>query len=203
VWVLARINRAPSVIDAKTDDKVEKFVLLSNSHDGSLAVRIGLTPVRVVCRNTLAIAHGHEGSSLLRIRHRANIADNLAAVREVINLADQRFEATAEQYRKLAARDIDSADLRRYVDLVFTSPSIDDSAPPAHDRIFRQVERLFEEGRGASAISPSYWRAYNALNEYLGYVRGRSQDTRLDSLWFGNGAELNRRALHVALQMAA
>ena len=41
------------------------------------------------------------------------------------------------------------------------------------------------------------------MNEHLGYQRGRSQDRRLDQLWFGQGAVLNRRALTVGLEMAA
>ena len=48
IWVLAKLNRSPLVI-AKGDE-VEKFILLSHSHDGSLAVRCGFTPVRVSVR---------------------------------------------------------------------------------------------------------------------------------------------------------
>ena len=47
IWVLAKLNRDPLVI--AEGDEVEKFVLLSHSHDGSLAVRVGFTPIRVVC----------------------------------------------------------------------------------------------------------------------------------------------------------
>jgi hypothetical protein len=50
IWVLAKLNRDPLVI--AEGDEVEKFLLLSHGHDGSLAVRCGFTPVRVVCANT-------------------------------------------------------------------------------------------------------------------------------------------------------
>jgi phage/plasmid-like protein (TIGR03299 family) len=50
IWVLAKLNRSPLVIAA--GDEIEKFVLLSHGHDGSLAVRVGFTPIRVVCANT-------------------------------------------------------------------------------------------------------------------------------------------------------
>jgi phage/plasmid-like protein (TIGR03299 family) len=65
IWVLAKLNRDPLVI--AEGDTVEKFLLLSHGHDGSLAVRCGFTPVRVVCANTLAMAHGSDASKLIRM----------------------------------------------------------------------------------------------------------------------------------------
>ena len=67
VWALAQLNRDPSEI--VKGDEVQKFILLSNSHDGTTAIRVGYTPIRVVCVNTLAFAHEHKQSNLLRIRH--------------------------------------------------------------------------------------------------------------------------------------
>jgi hypothetical protein len=63
---------------------------------------VGFTPIRVVCANTLALAHADRaGSKLIRVRHTRRLADNLEALREVLDLADQEFTATAEQYRRL------------------------------------------------------------------------------------------------------
>ena len=53
IWVLAKLNRDPLVI--APGDEVEKFVLLSHGHDGSLAVRVGFTPIRVVCATRLPL----------------------------------------------------------------------------------------------------------------------------------------------------
>jgi hypothetical protein len=53
VWLLAKINK-PLKIAA--DDIVQPYALFANSHDGSMAINIKLTTVRVVCRNTLAVA---------------------------------------------------------------------------------------------------------------------------------------------------
>jgi hypothetical protein len=86
-------------------DEVEKYLLLSHGHDGSLAVRVGFTPVRVVCANTLSMAHGSDASKLIRVRHSKSLHENLANIREVMNLANAEFEATAEQYRLLADSD--------------------------------------------------------------------------------------------------
>lgn len=204
VWVLAKLSRAPIVIGQ--GDQVEKFLLLSNGHDGSLAVRVGFTPIRVVCANTLALAHKGGESQLIRLKHSSNVVANLANVRETVDAVNQRFEATAEQWRLLARKDINQADLRKYVRLVLAPELPDNEEPSARMKnLFERVFRLFEEGRGQNLPSAcgTLWGAYNAVSEYLGYEAGRSDDTRLSSLWFGEGVRTNERALQVALDMAS
>ena len=113
VWVMAKIQRPNSEI--VKGDEVAKFVLLSNSHDGTTAVRVGFTPIRVVCANTLAMAHSDKASKLIRVRHSKQVKQNLDAIRETMNVADEEFEATAEQFRFLASRQINAKDLEKYI----------------------------------------------------------------------------------------
>jgi phage/plasmid-like protein (TIGR03299 family) len=202
VWVLAKLNRDPLVI--AEGDEVEKYLLLSHGHDGSLAVRVGFTPVRVVCANTLAMAHGSDASRLIRVKHTKEIHGNLANIREVMDLANQEFEATAEQFKLLARRSINQADLRRYVKRVLGVQ--EDQEPSTRmSKIMEEIIALAESGRGNNlpAVRGTYWSAYNGVTEWLSYERGRSPGSRLNSLWFGGSATMNRQALDTALAMAA
>lgn len=201
VWVLAKLNRDP--IEVAPGDTVEKFLLLSHGHDGSLAVRVGFTPIRVVCSNTLALAHGSDASKLIRLRHSKSLHENLANIRQIVDAANAEFTATAEQYRLLARKDINQADLRKYVKRVL---GVNESEP-VPTRTANQIEevvRLCEAGKGndLASVRGTYWTAYNGVSEWLGYARGRSQASRIDSLWFGESAALNRVALQVALDLA-
>lgn len=214
VWILAQIKADP--MDIVPGDAVRKFILLSNGHDGTMAVRVGFTPIRVVCANTLAIAHANRQSALIKVRHTGNVAEDVAALRDVMNLANQEFEATAEQYRALARRQISSADLAAYVRLVFGKQKVTDAEGPAQDEepetrkpaehkiILGRVTEMFEKGRGndAPGVRGTLWAAYNAATEYLAYGRGKAADARLNSLWFGEAANINRRALATAIRMA-
>lgn len=204
VWVMAKINKDPSVIVPKVDDKVDKYVLLSNSHDGTMAVRVGFTPIRVVCANTMAFAIGHAGSQLMRIRHSGNVVDNLEKIREAMSLANQQFEANAELFRELSKRNINTEDLEKYVKSVFAVKA-DDEDEGAGKRVMGDIVRLFEGGRGndLEGVRGTYWAAYNAVSEYLQYERGNDGQVRLDSLWFGQSARLNKKALDIALKQAA
>jgi hypothetical protein len=46
----------------------------------------------------------------------------------------------------------------------------------------------------------SYWGAYNAVTDWLDHTRGKSEESRLHSSWFGEGRIIRERALQVALQ---
>lgn len=214
VWILAKLALANSVIVKKSDDRVVKYVLLSNSHDGSLALRAGFTPVRAVCDNTLTMAHNNAASALLRIRHTKNIKDTLAKVGEIMNIANQRFEATADELRFLASRNVDSESLQKYVTVVFPAAKSKDLVDELLERTMKRsgrrstvisdVTELFETGIGNTlpGVRGTWWAAYNAVTEFLTHRRGNDAERRLDSAWFGDGAVRNRRALSTAVAMA-
>ena len=117
IFVLAKLARDPIVVAA--GDEVLKYLLLSHSHDGSLAIRLGFTPIRVCCSNTMALAHRSDASKLIRVKHTRDVHENLENIRETMNVINAEFEATAEQYKALARKTINQADLEKYVRLVF------------------------------------------------------------------------------------
>ncbi|PKN68509.1 MAG: hypothetical protein CVU54_14420 [Deltaproteobacteria bacterium HGW-Deltaproteobacteria-12] len=196
VWVLAKIR--DSNMDIGRRDPVAHYILLSNAHDGSLAVYVGFTPIRVVCNNTLTLAHASKASQLLRIRHNFKLHANLDMVRDIMNVARHEFSATVEQYRHLQRHGIDMAGLEKYVRLVFSLPDHKSGRNLIHNVVY-----LFENGRGHQEAGRTYWGAYNAVSEYLNYFRGKTQDNTLSSLWFGDSIIINKQALNVALKMAA
>lgn len=207
IWVLGKINRDPIVIVPKADDTIEQYILLSNSHDGITAIRCGFTPVRVVCWNTLSWAHNlaqdqeKNAGKLLRVRHTKNAKQALHEIRDVMDLATQTFSASADQYRALAEHDCNEADLKRYVRIVWGHKPDDDAACKT---VLPRVEELVECGAGndLDGVKGTWWAAYNGITEYLSHQRGSSDEKRLDSLWFGSGVNMNRKALEVGLEMA-
>lgn len=204
VWVLAQLNRDNSEI--VTGDEVTKFILLSNSHDGTTAIRVGYTPIRVVCANTMAMAHNSKESQLIRIRHTRSSKSNLENVRDIMDNINVQFEATADQFRFLASKDFNQTDVRRYVKTLLGIENVIDGD------IKTRTRNILDEIIGTITDSPeqamigtrgTYWAAYNGYNSYLNYVKGRTEDNRLDSLWFGTGSNDNIKALKLAIEFAS
>ena len=203
VWVLAQLNRDNSEIVA--GDEVSKFILLSNSHDGTTAIRVGYTPIRVVCANTLAWAHSNTNSQLIRIRHTRSSKSNLENVRDIMDNINAGFEATAEQFRFLASKDFNQADIRRYVKTLLGIEKVVDADIKTRTRnILDEIIGIITDSPEQAMIGTrgTYWAAYNGYNSYLNYVKGRTEDNRLDSLWFGAGSNENIKALNLAVEFA-
>jgi phage/plasmid-like protein (TIGR03299 family) len=200
VWVLGRV--AGGEAEVTKGDPIEQFVLLANSHDGSLAIRVGFTMVRVVCQNTLQASLDSEASKLIRIHHTGSASKALKGVAEIMDVAKAEFAATTEQLKVLAGVGCSTETLRKYVRAVFAPIArIDDES--AAKPTLAKVVPLFEGGRGAELSRGTLWGAYNAVTEYITHERGKSLDTRVEGQWFGDGAKLIQRALDVGLGFAA
>lgn len=201
VWVLAQLNRDNSEI--VPGDEVGKFILLSNSHDGTTAIRVGYTPIRVVCVNTLSYAHKHTNSQLIRIRHTRSSQKNLEQVRDIMDNINVGFEATAEQYRFLASKTFNQKDIEKYVKIVLNIKGADEDIKTRTRNIMDDIlARIEGPKQSAANVRGTYWAAYMGFNEYLNYAKGRTIDNRLDSLWFGQNANENNKAFEVAMSMA-
>ncbi len=204
VWVLCQLGLENTEI--VKNDEIAKFALLSNGHDGKLAVHFGFTPIRVVCANTEAMARGSQASKLIRVRHHRFVKNNVEKLRDIMNLANQEFETTAEQYRFLASRSINSSDLEKYVKIVLdVQGKEDDDISTRTKNIIGTIEELFVDGQGNDLpqVACTYWAAYNAVTEYLNYTKGRNAENRMDSLWFGQNGNLSHKALDTALALAS
>lgn len=200
VWVLAKI--AGDDMDIAKGDPVSKYILLSNSHDGTQAIRLGFTPIRVVCANTLAMAHNNGASQLIRVRHGRNAKTDLDSLRDVMSLANASFEATAEQMRSLARKTINQNDLKKYVKTVLGFEGEDDTLSTKAKNIVNDVIALAEHPTNYAARG-TVWGAYNAVTYYLSHEAGRNADNRLNNLWFGSGVNDNLKAFNEALKLAA
>lgn len=207
VWVLAKMNGGDA--EVSKGDKVLPYLLLSNSHNGSSAVRVAFTAIRVVCWNTLSAASSKTKQTAAKIRHTKNVQRNVKSVRNCIDLARQEFGATMEVLGGMRSREIDIPQLTGYVQELFGSPAkLAEIAKAAADGVplhmqpkvrgQDDIERLFFRGPGASLAGKTAYGAYNAVTHYLDHVRGSSADGRLHSTWFGQGAQVRGDAMKLA-----
>lgn len=179
---------------------ITRHISLATSHDRSLATSPILGTQRIECANTLALAIST--GKRIRIKHSSKQEENLAIVRETINVARLEFEANAEQWRALARKGIHQDDKKKYVHRVLFKDEEDyNELSTRAKNIIDQVITDINEAPGADP--KTWWGAYNGVSYYLTHEAGRSYHNRLDSMLFGKNGELNKEAMQVAIEMAA
>lgn len=208
IWVLAKINRDP--IEVVKGDTIDKYILLANHHTGGIAVTAGLTPIRVVCNNTLTAALSMGQRQLFRASHSYSMQRRLEEIQADIARADKGFQQAEEYYKRFASKQVNQKQIDHFLSMTF-GWSINPDRLNEREKMFRDKQtetilRLFETGRGAdiAGVNGTVWGLYNAVTEFIQYERGgvkTLEDQRLKSAWFGEGMALNKTAFNAGLAL--
>lgn len=166
--------RLPKGLLVGGEDPVDLYLTALNSHDGSTAFRFLVTPIRVVCANTQAMALRNHKTSF-SVRHTTNAKQSIQTARDTLQLtweAIDEFEAEAE---KMIQETISPRQYSDIIKILF---------PPATGQTVRSVNfqnertnalnELFRSSDTARQISGTRWGAYNAVTEYLDHYSSRA-----------------------------
>jgi len=206
MWALGKVKNADA--DILPGDHVKGYVLMYTGFDGSLRVGLSQTNVRVVCANTLAASMSEtKGNSEFKFKHTRNVRLRVDSAVNTIQRTLEQFQQNVNAYKKLTTKLVNDSQMKTYVRNVLLTDA--EKAKPAEisarkTNTVNSVIDLLDTQRGLElvpAMRGTAWQAYNAVSQYLTHDVGRSVDTRLQSQWFGESAQLNTKALEMALAM--
>lgn len=221
IWLLAKIK---GQIDIIKNDPINKYFLLTNRHDGLGSVAGRVTPIRVVCANTLTAAMGGKMKEEVRIVHRGSnqqdVADRLEYAGELLNKVGAYYDELSDVYRKFAKFNLRDIQMRSYIaeslrpyggiktksDIEVTA-QLKESQDMHSTRLVTEVNSvmaLVENGRGTDikGVRGTLWGTYNAITEYVDHhKKNRSGDAgRVQYMGFGTGKMVKDAALQVGMR---
>lgn len=110
VWMLARLENT-----TLCEENIDPFLVFSNCHDGTGAVRVAITPVRVVCQNTLNLALD-QASRHWSCAHKGDIQGKLEEARYTLESADRYMKALEEEFGELKLKKVTEDQVRAMTD---------------------------------------------------------------------------------------
>ena len=122
IWLLARMPDTTVL-----GEKVEPYMCFTNSHDGTGAIKVCLTPVRVVCNNTLNMALSGAKRSW-STRHVGDLQGKLAEAKEALGMAEKYMQILDEEADKMANTKISDGEIESIVTFLFPIDYVKDSA---------------------------------------------------------------------------
>jgi phage/plasmid-like protein (TIGR03299 family) len=209
VWILAKMGEAYEVVPG---DKLEPYILLSTSHDGSLGLTMRPTMIRVVCSNTLHFAFRRgSASDIVTIRHSGDVYSKAVQAREGLGLSQAYFERMMEGVDGLVSANMTATDMESFATALVKPKRMEAEAgavdPTTVHKYTREaidmLQRLFIDGRGQEipGVKQTAWAAYNAATEFVDYYArvgpgqlGEPDEHRLEKAWFGPGRTTKSKA---------
>lgn len=150
------------------EDKFEPYIVFTNSHDGTGAVKIAMTPIRVVCNNTLNMALRSAKRSW-STKHMGNMTAKLSEARHTLELANEYLDVLAVEADKMANETMTEDVIIKTLDEMF--PITED----ASDRQKQNVQNA-KDGIMICMLRPDIakfvntkWGFINAVSDYVGH----------------------------------
>jgi phage/plasmid-like protein (TIGR03299 family) len=159
-------------------DKVKTYLLINTSHDGSIAIQASITPVRVVCANTLNLALGGIGrkknkgvKQSFKIRHTQTANGKVQIARETLGLANIYMDEFDKMAKQMIEKEITAQDFNNIILAAYPKPEKDSKGAIKKWENKVDVINDIYTGEFNGMIAGTAWGAFNALTERLDWYR--------------------------------
>lgn len=187
VFAQAKINQEFRVIG----EDYSAYITLLNGHVGNASVAIGPVATRVVCGNTFSMAYSNIGE---KFRHSLGVNERILESTAVLDFVNGAMKTYAESVETIAKATCTSAQFRSFLEATYNKEA-------EKMRNINALNDLFYNGAGNEGRT--FYDAFNAVTDFSSNQSRKTAAGRLNYANFGQGRNINSRAMRVALEMAA
>ena len=162
VWLLARLPHEYII----SGERISPYLVFSNAHDGSGAVRVALTPIRVVCNNTLNLALSTTKRSW-SMMHTGNVQEKLEEAKDTLFRAETYMDSLGKEFDELRKKKLTDKQVMDYIEILL--PMEDNTTPQQRKNISRLREdmgRRYFDAPDLKTVGKNAYRFINAVSDF-------------------------------------
>ena len=213
IFITAKIP-TQIVLGEDNSDNVDRYIVLSNTHDGSRSLEAFITTIRVVCNNTLAAAR-NSAQCRFRIRHTKNVKDRVADARQILGLEQKLITAFANNASKFVSIKMSHEDTVGFLaDMYLTKDEFADLSRTdklinvVSTKKYNQMSEIYGHiqigpGQKLPTAQGTLWGVYNGIASF--YQNGKSynsQTDKMNNLFYGTAYNQITKAYALAEEYA-
>ncbi|MCI5508933.1 MAG: DUF945 domain-containing protein [Eubacterium sp.] len=167
VWMLARMPHEYII----TGERISPYLLFSNTHDGSGAIKVALTPIRVVCNNTLNLALSTAKRSWSMI-HTGDIQGKLQEAKDTLLLADRYMDSLGKEFENLRMKSMTDKQVMEYIEVLL--PAEEDGTMKQKRNIEHLREDLkirYFDAPDLQDVGKNAYRFINAVSDFATHAQ--------------------------------
>lgn len=162
VWLLAHMPHEYII----TGERISPYLLFSNTHDGSGTIKVALTPIRVVCNNTLNLALSAAKRSWSMI-HTGDIRSKMKEARDTLFMAEQYMDSLGKEFESLRMKKLSDKAVMDYIEILL--PLEEDATPIQRKNIGRLREDMklrYFDAPDLKDLGKNAYRFVNAVSDF-------------------------------------
>lgn len=162
VWLLARLPREFII----AGERISPYLVFSNTHDGSGAVRVAVTPIRVCCNNTLNLALSTAARSFSMI-HTGDVKEKVSEAKQTLFMADNYMENLGREFERLRKQKISDQQVREYIDqLLPIEPSASSVTVKNMKKLRNDMAMRYFDAPDLKGVGNNAYRFINAVSDF-------------------------------------
>ena len=131
IWMLAKLPDKYIM----EGEQIEPYLVFSSSHDGSAAIKVCMTPIRVVCQNTLSLAIGN-AKRIWSTIHVGDLARKMDDAHNTLLLAEKYMGKLGAEFSRLSKIKMSDSKVMEYIEMLLP---MDDNPTDIHRKNVLQI----------------------------------------------------------------
>ena len=162
VWLLARLPQEYII----AGERISPYLVFSNTHDGSGSVKVAVTPVRVVCNNTLNLALETAQRSFSMV-HTGNISDKITEARDTLFKAESYMDRLGAEFEQLHQQKVTDAEVQKYIELLIPMESNATRTQEKNvNRLREDLAMRYYDAPDLQKVGKNAYRFINAVSDF-------------------------------------
>lgn len=161
-WVLAKLPTRYII----QGEQILPYLVFSNTHDGSGAIKIAMTPIRVVCNNTLNLALD-TAKRCWSINHTGDISAKLEDARETLFMAEDYMSELGKGFEELSRKKVSDAAVEEFIKELL--PIADDATSTMEKNVMRlrnDIRKRYFYAPDLQGVRKNGYRFINAVSDF-------------------------------------
>ena len=162
IWLLARLPREYII----SGERISPYLVFSNTHDGSGSVKVAITPIRVVCNNTLNLALSTAQRCFTMI-HTGNIADKIEEAKDTLFMAEDYMDKLGVEFEKLRKIKMSENKFKEYIELLLP---MDEKPTKTQEKNIQKLRidilTRYKEAPDLKVLDENAYRFINAVSDF-------------------------------------
>lgn len=166
-WLLARLPQRYII----SGDEIAPYMVFMNSHDGSGSIKAAMTPVRVVCQNTLNLALDTARRSW-STNHSGDISGKMEDARNTLLYAERYMAQLGQEVDRMSRKKLTERQVYEYIDALF--PILENPTEQQKKNILRMKEdlkRRYFDAPDLKHVGKNAYRFVNAVSDFATHAK--------------------------------